>query len=413
MCRLYCLDTDTGIEIFNTSLGFGEPIDAAAIHNNRVYVSVWDEYDNFGDNYLYCVNALNGTLYWTKNLQGNRFGSCPVIYDDNVYVTTSFYDGSTTLSCYLCCLDAVSGDVQWDQHIEGGMNGWSTPAIAYDKIFFPIDNPLDDTGWLYCLDASTGDTIWSKFLTDEGILSSCPAIADGKIYINSMSSFKTPGNLYCIDTVSGDIIWQYFLLFGIYSSPAIADGRLYLASTFQFYVFDDSAPANDPPTVTISGSTWGITGRHYNYTITVEDPEGSDLFVMFDFFSLEDPYLYEMGTWIIPSGESEVIGGTFPAGEYLIRARSMDDHYTWSEWEVLNINISEISLKPMFLFGRINTTFVDGNISFISLKRGLSVQFSPFDMQVLSPGTDIVISNEYQGFVGSRFIFGRFQDDLI
>ena len=309
--------------------------------------------------------------------------------------------------------DAVSGDVQWDQHIEGGMNVWETPAVAYDKIFLPIDNPFDELGWLYCLDASTGDIIWSKLLTDEGSLNSCPAIADGKIYINSMSYFKSPGNLYCIDTVSGDIIWEYFLVFGIYSSPAIADGRLYLASMGQFYVFDDSAPANDPPTVTISGPRWGISGNHYNYTITVEDPEGSDLWVMFDFFSLDDPYLYEMGAWIIPSGESEVIGGGFPAGEYLIRARAMDDLYIWSDWDILNIKIVNISLKPMFLFGRINTTFVDGNISFISLKRGLSVQFSPFDIQVLSAGTDIVISNEYQGFVGSRFIFGRFQADLI
>ena len=98
MCKLYCLNADSGVEIFNTSLG--EQIDAAAIHNNRVYVSVWDENDNFGDNYLYCVDALNGTLYWTRNLPGNRLGSCPVIYDDKVYVTTSFYDGSTTISCY-------------------------------------------------------------------------------------------------------------------------------------------------------------------------------------------------------------------------------------------------------------------------------------------------------------------------
>jgi len=103
---------------------------------------------------------------------------------------------------------------------------------------------------------------------------------------------------------------------------------------------------------------------------------------------------------------------TWEQGNYFIRARAQDDHYAWSDWEILSINITEILLQPTFLIGLINTTEVDGNMSYITIEHVLSVRFFPFDIRVLSSGEEIVISNDYIGYVGSRFIIGRFKADL-
>lgn len=407
MCRLYCLNAETGVEIFNSSLGFGEPIDAAAIYNNLVYVFVWDE--DAGETYLYCIDALNGTYYWSKNLLGNYLGSSPVIYNDKVYVTSNFYDGNKTLACYIWCLNALTGSVIWDQYIEGGTNTWSVPAVAYDRLFITISNELDDTGWLYCLDASTSDIFWSKFISSEGVLYSSPAVADGKIYISSLSYFTFRGNLYCLDAMSGDSIWQYWLIYGTYSSPAIADGRLYIAIGGQFFAFDDTAPANDPPTVTISGPKWGLPGNEYNFTIVAEDPEGPDLFVVFQ-WSLEYPSIQ---AGVMPSGLPYVIGIPFDdEGEYWIRVRAQDEEHAWSDWEQIIIKIGKIEVQSISLLGSIKNVEQYEDYTYITVNKVLSFRILPPKFRLLSSGEEIAISNKYFGFIGKHFIIGRFKADL-
>ena len=337
MCRLYCLNADSGVEIFNASLGFGEPIDAAAIYNNCVYVSVWDE--DAGKTFLYCVNAQDGSLCWCKNLLGNLLDSSPVIYNECVYVTSSFYDGYETVSCYVWCLDAITGGINWDKYIEGGINGWSIPAVANNKLFVSISNELNDTGWMFCLDALTGDNIWCNFLSDNGVLYSSPVVADGKLYINSLSYFTFRGNLYCLNTDTGNILWDYWLIYGSYSSPAIANGRLYLGIGGQFFAFDDNAPANMPPTVNISGPKSGHPGVLYDFNILPEDPEGSDLFTVIQ-WSPEYPEICEAG--VHASGESYVIDKSFEEeGDYWIRVRVQDEQHAWSDWEQVNIKIQK------------------------------------------------------------------------
>lgn len=346
ICKLYCLDAVTGAELFNTTLGIGEPVDATSIYNNRIYISVLD--DNAYETFLYCVNSLDGYIYWTKNLPGNYFVSSPVIYNEKIFVISSSYDFEENLSCYIECFDAITGDQLWDKYVDGLANAWSTPAVAYDRIYFtlfylPSDPYIpNEKGWLYCLDITNGDIIWNKLLAEEAVFVSSPAIADGKIYINSMGYLSMHGDMYCLDASDGDITWQYWLLSPIYSSPAIASGRLHLACRDYFYTFDDSAPYDNPPIVTITGPQYGVPGMEYNYTILVEDPEGHDVLVIFE-WSREWPGGYY--AWERPSGVSEVLTLPFDEeGEYWLRVRAQDTmNYTWSEWTVFTINISEIN----------------------------------------------------------------------
>jgi hypothetical protein len=265
----------------------------------------------------------------------------------------------------------------------------------------------DEKGWLYCLDVTTGNLIWDKLLTQEGALVSSPAIADGKIYINSMAYFHLHGYLYCLDAMTGDSIWQYWLYQTIYSSPAIADGRVFLVSQGSFYTFDDSAPSDNPPIVTITGPHMGFPGNEYNYTLLVEDPEGHDVFVIFELLN-ESPWPSGYW-WEAPSGELEVLTIQFKEeGSYLIRVRAQDtEYYTWSNWTILTVNISEP--KQLFLFGLINHVEKESSYTVMNATFVFYMQFFPFKVGFLSSGDQIITLNNSTGHVGSRFIIGRFQ----
>jgi outer membrane protein assembly factor BamB len=401
ICKLFCLDAETGSEVFNTTLGIGDPVDAASIYNNRIYISVWD--DNAYETFLYCVNSLNGTIYWNKTLPGNFLLSSPVIYNGKIFVISNTFDFKENLSCNIECFDAITGAPQWNKYIEGFVNIYSTPSVAYDRIYFSVSDEFYEIGWLYCLDVTNGNIIWNKLLTQEAVLYSSSAIADGKIYINSMGVWNMHGYLYCLDAMTGDGIWQYWLLDPIYSSPAIASGRLHLAARDYFYTFDDSAPYDNPPIVTITGPQYGIPGVDYNYTILAEDPEGHDLLVIFE-WSREWPGGYY--SWKKPS---EVLTLYFEEeGEYWLRARSQDTlNYTWSNWTVLTVNISEP--KQTFLLGFINHVEKENGYTLMNASLVFYAQFSPFKVGFLSTGNQITILNNSTGHVGSRFIIGRFQ----
>ena len=341
ICKLFCLNASSGVEIFNTSLGFGEPIEAAAIYNNSVYVTVWDEYACI--TYLNCVNALNGNLKWNINTFGNYVGSSPVVYNDKIYVTSGYYDGYETICSYFLCLDTETGNVLWNHYIENGINAWSTPAIAYDRVFFTVSNEFIDTGWLYCLNTSTGNILWSKFLSDKGVFYSSPVIADGKIYLNSLSYVDFHGDLYCLNVINGENIWDYWLIYGMYSSPTIANDRLYLAIAGQFFTFDDNAPTNELPIVNISGPKYGNPGKIYDYTIYVNDPEDSNLLVTFR----ESQEFPDMTSWEMSSGETEIVSLFFQEeGDYWAQVRVQDEQYAWSEWERINIKIQKNKSRP-------------------------------------------------------------------
>jgi outer membrane protein assembly factor BamB len=402
-CQLYCLDADTGAQIYNVTLGNGSPVDSPSLNDNRLYLSVYDR--EMMKSYLYCVNSVDGAVLWCKNLLGNYFGSSPVIYDQTVIVSSTFWDGDYNCSGVLWCLDKETGAEQWNYTTDNVCNGWSTPAIAYGKIYFAssrVDSPdYDGLGEIRCLNASTGSLIWNMTVGD--FLYSSPAIADGKVYINSLNYGNQHGDIYCFDAADGDIIWQYWLLFGSYSSPAVAEGRLYVATLLCLYAFDDSAPSDNPPTVTITGPHLGIPGKEYNYTILAEDPEGQDMLVVLNWSGFQ---LFSWG--IMHSGETVLLTLPFnEVGEYWVRARAQDIYHTWSNWTVCTTTISEP--RQMFLFGFINHIKKESGYSIMNATFVFYSQVSPFKVGFLSSGDQIITLDNSTGHVGSRFIIGRFQ----
>jgi serine/threonine-protein kinase len=134
---------------------------------------------NVNSNGSSTVFGLNdfGISDWKHQLDGATEAS-PAFAYDTLYIPTS----NSTYA-----LDAENGTVKWSRPLDGGYSV-SSPAVADGKVYFGLDN-----GYVYALDALTGDIVWS-YKTD-GAVQSSPAISDGLLFVGS-----NDGNLYAIGT---------------------------------------------------------------------------------------------------------------------------------------------------------------------------------------------------------------------
>jgi outer membrane protein assembly factor BamB len=408
-CILYCLDALSGLEIYNVSIGKGEPVNTPALENGRIYLSVFNEDDL--ETYIYCINATDGSIIWDKNLLGQLFGSSPVIYDESVIITSVLWDGETNVSGILWNLNAETGNENWHYITEETCNSVSTPSVAYGNIYMTsfalMTDETEGHGAIVCLDASTGDLQWKQPLVSW--LEASPAVADGKVYLCSANYFPPyHGDVYCLDAMTGETIWQYFLPYmGTQSSPAIANESLYIVAD-DIYSFDDSAPANTPPTPSITGTKIGEPDIVYDYTVMVNDSESSEVYIILEFSDILEGWI----EGILPTGEPIPFSKAWGEGHHFIRLRAKDENNEWSDWEILEIDILNIEVKPTYLFGSFQGIVIDDIYSIISTKIMFSLQFNPLWIRILLPGEKIIISNDYIGFIGSQFLFGRFNADI-
>jgi parallel beta-helix repeat protein len=117
----------------------------------------------------------NGMRIWEQQLDGVTEASPAVAYG-TVYIPTSNY---------AYALNATDGSVKWSRPMNG-KHSVSSPAVADGKVFFGLDNDC-----IYALDAFTGDLIWSY--KTEGAVQSSPAISNGLLFVGS-----NDGYLYAI-----------------------------------------------------------------------------------------------------------------------------------------------------------------------------------------------------------------------
>jgi outer membrane protein assembly factor BamB len=145
----------------------------ATIGNGRTFVAVLDIN---GTCVIFELNDV-GIRSWDRSLDGVTEASPAVAYN-TVYVPTS--DGAYAL-------DPENGTVKWSRPLDGEYSV-SSPAVADGKVYFGLDN-----GYVYALDAFTGEVVWSY--KTEGAVQSSPAISDGLLFVGS-----DDGNLYAIGT---------------------------------------------------------------------------------------------------------------------------------------------------------------------------------------------------------------------
>lgn len=193
---LYCLNAENGSLIWKYSMT--NVRSSPAVVNGKVYVGSFDTY-------VYCVDSDNGSLIW-KYKTGDRVESSPAVVDGKVYVGS--YDK------YVYCLNAENGTLEW-QYLTG-RSITSSPAVTTDRLFIGSG----DT-YIYCLRRDNGSLIWS-YKTESGVYSS-PSFSAGRVYVGSHD-----GYVYCLNSSNGNKLWDYDGGNFIESSPAIVGGRLYI-----------------------------------------------------------------------------------------------------------------------------------------------------------------------------------------
>ncbi len=197
--HLYCLDADTGKELWKSKFG-NAVFSGPAVADGKVYAGCHDLY-------LHCLDADTGEPIWLSPKTGHIGIYSPSISNNRVFFGSSDH-------CFYC-LDAETGSLLWTFLM--GEHMAFAPALAYGNVYF-----CSGDHFIYCLNQVTGKVVW-KHKTD-GALDISPAIADGRVYIGS-----TDNNVYCFDAIKGEILWKYktgseLRGFGI----SIADGRLYV-----------------------------------------------------------------------------------------------------------------------------------------------------------------------------------------
>jgi len=255
---LYCVDADTGKEIWKFEMGGAISV-APAIADGRVFAG-----QQGGERFFYCVDAETGTLIWKQTLPGGWVWGSAAVDEGRVYVPT--------VSGYAVCLDGKTGHTIWMYPTAQSIP--AEPAIDGNLVYFG--------SWsrsLYAFDKKTGEIVWKE--NGIGLDSGTLIAYEGKIYLPHHSNVfmyfdaKTGGILcngntnpaekghysnfnatpaffknrayssarvgtglvgvpmasrvYCVDAATAKIHWTFPDGGGL-SAPAIASDRVYIGS---------------------------------------------------------------------------------------------------------------------------------------------------------------------------------------
>ncbi len=199
-------------------------------------------------------------LCWKETISEEIYSATPIIYNDQLYISTSSYyfdmfepskltektrievpdfteilnDLTTYKDEYtggVYCLDADTGAELWNYQLYAP----NDPLIVDNKVFVTDFNIPTVSSSLYCLNAETGDLIWVKPVG--GLVISPTVGADGKIFLGCMDYYTYSGSLKCFD-FDGNSLWTYPLLAYeiIYSAPAYCEDKVYF-NTFNIYSY--------------------------------------------------------------------------------------------------------------------------------------------------------------------------------
>ena len=167
---------------------------------------------------------------------------------------------------------------------------------------------------------------------------------------------------------------------------------------------------NPPDTPIIEGQKIFKVGEgvESTYTFYSIDPEGDNIFYEVEWGDGSVDYLgpYESGLDVSIDRFIPLKRGTY----ILFKIRAEDFLGEKSNWVTLTVYV--VKVKPTFLLGFIENKEQEDNFSIVAVKFLFTARFIPFDVRFLSSGKNIVISNEYIGFVGSCYMVGRFKTDF-
>jgi outer membrane protein assembly factor BamB len=396
--RLVKIDTTDGNPIWSIVLPAG-PWDNSITSDSLGHLYLACYYSNA----IYCFDEFDGSLIWSYELRGGSLSFNA--YHDGVVFISDVYG-------FVYALDAVSGDLIWENHVAGTFD-ISSPTISGGLVV--IGSRDFNSGAFYVLDEKTGELLW-KYTVGASITAP-PSIADG------MMLCGTDGwDLYCFDFGIGDDDWllhRYDSLNTAYSPGGLTEWQyvqadcsivedvvscritnfydhsvsniiLNLWSDYEGYWYDSlgnmisstsdsytidvlesgselvlfisEAPVSAPlkPEVP-EGPDSGKVGVEYTYTSSCEDPDGDDLFYLWDWGD------GNFSDWIGPYKSGDITSATHSwdnQNTYQVKVRTKDTKGLLSEWSDL-FDISMPKEKLSFDFSYLFFKIISMKLKFI------------------------------------------------
>lgn len=141
--------------------------------------------------------------------KGFYIGCGDVINDDDVEIFTSYYDED--YNDYLCCVDIIDGTIIWEYTLETNV----ICSISVGNIYDESDNEVivGVRNDVICLEGKNGSLLWRKHLVDDPYTDVlCTEISDvnndGYNEVIACTSNNEPG-VFCLNGENGEIIWSY------------------------------------------------------------------------------------------------------------------------------------------------------------------------------------------------------------
>ena len=158
---------------------------------------------------LHAINSANGTIKWTKTIEGPLlFGSAPIVENDRIFVATSY----GVVQAF-----SPEGEQVWRKDLEEGI---FSPVTSNNGILYVGT----DRSRIYAIDEHNGDIRWT-FKTDSRIFSASPRVYRGILFAGCYS-----GTFYALEASSGNLVWKFMSKKPLISSPAFFGDIVYFGS---------------------------------------------------------------------------------------------------------------------------------------------------------------------------------------
>ncbi|MBN1798208.1 MAG: PQQ-binding-like beta-propeller repeat protein [Spirochaetales bacterium] len=216
---VYCLDKNTGRILWQYSYTcsggqYPGPRATPTVDNDRVYTLS-------GKGNLYCFNALNGSVKWSKNLQSAFGVSLPTWYlagsplvVDNMLILNANVSG--------LAFNKFSGATIWASR--PGTGGYASPV--YFKSGGTRGVAIFGQKALYGVELATGNVLWSyPWITSNDVNAADPLVFGNKIFISS--GYGKGCALLEYTSSSVRRMWQNTALASHFTSPVYFNGFIY------------------------------------------------------------------------------------------------------------------------------------------------------------------------------------------
>ena len=340
---IYCFDEFDGSLIWEYDLHAGS-LSFNAYHDGVVFIS-----DTLG--FVYALDAESGELIWENRVAGTFDISSPTVSGGLIFIGSRDFEDSAFL-----VLDELSGEVLWRYDLDFSVT--APPSVADGMMFCGTD------GWfMYCFDFGLGDDDWLLHRYDslntayspggltewQYVQADCSIVED--VVSCRITNFYDHSVSHIILNLWSDYEgYWYDSLGNMISSTSDSYTIDVLEPGSELVLFISEVPISAPlkPEVP-EGPDSGKVDVEYTYTSSCEDPDGDDLFYLWDWGDSN------FSDWIGPYKSGDIASASHSWDDqntYQVKVKTKDVKGLLSEWsDPLAISMPKNkAINPFLLF---------------------------------------------------------------